>query len=86
VITSAALQKAAISYNSNLVYGFAGLGFVVINGHLYAVAGISPESATNLDLTNVGLANGPELSGPVPFVITLARSRLQSGATRWAAL
>ena len=72
MITSAALQKAAISYNSNLVYGFAGLGFVVINGHLYAVAGISPESATNLDLTNVGLANGPELSGPVPFVITLA--------------
>ncbi len=72
VTTSTALQKAAISYNSNIVYGFAGLGFVAINGHLYAVSGISPESATNLDLTNVGLANGPTLSGPMPFVITLA--------------
>jgi uncharacterized protein (TIGR03437 family) len=72
VITSGALQKAAISYNSNIVDGFAGFGFEVINGHLYALAGISPESGTNLDLTNVGLANGPVLSGPVPFVITLA--------------
>lgn len=78
VVTSSALQKAAISYNSNIVDGFAGFGFEVINGHLYALSGISPESGTNLDLTNVGLANGPVLSGPVPFVITIAAGSVSS--------
>jgi uncharacterized protein (TIGR03437 family) len=64
------LQHASITYNSNLTAAFAGLAFDELNGHLLVGVGTNPLTATYLDLTNIGYANGPVLSQPLPFVIT----------------
>ena len=64
------LQHASITYNSNLTAAFAGLAFDELNGHLLVGVGTNPLTATYLDLTNIGYANGPALSQPLPFVIT----------------
>lgn len=71
LVARSGLQHASITYNSNLPSAFAGLAFDVNqNGHLQVGVGSNPSTASYLDLTNIGYANGPTLSQPLPFVIT----------------
>ena len=64
------LLNSSITYNSNLTTAFAGLAIDELNGHLMIGVGTNPLTASYVDLTNIGYANGPTLTKPVPFVIT----------------
>lgn len=70
LVARSGLLNASITYNSNLTNGFGGLAFDEQNGHLMVGVGIDPLTASYVDLTNLGYANGPVLSKPLPFVIT----------------
>jgi len=70
LVARSGLLNASITYNSNLTNGFGGLAFDEQNGHLLVGVGTNPLTASYLDLTNIGYANGPTLSKPLPFVIT----------------